>query len=323
MFTLSELKEEFSFIRNSSILNVPGVVVFDSGISGPCLGVTIQTHGNEPSGLAALRHFRKENTTRNLLKGSVVFVLNNIRAAEQYFKAMDISDPHENDAQKLAARFCDVNMNRLPTNTLELSEDSRYEILRAQELRTVWKRFDVGLDIHTTKTTIDPMIIAIGDVKSELYRGFPIDIVIRNIENVQTGKPACAFYGQPGSTPVVGIEAGLHEESASFDMAVTLVNRLLHNMGMLPSSEEPQRRVYKEYFINGSVFFPDESYELVRKFTPFEFLGPEQVIAEGDGNQIKLSFSCHTIFPPPGRKSTSPLSEEVMFLSSPVKVVEV
>lgn len=321
MYTLSELTEEFALIRNSSVLGALGVIVFDSGIQGPCLGVTIQTHGNEPAGLAAIRHFRKENVVEQLSNGSVVFVLNNIRAAERYFDALNVSNPDERTAAKFAARFCDLNMNRLPKNTLKISGDSRYEIFRAKELWPIWKKFDVGLDIHTTKATIDPMIIALGDIKSNLYRGFPIDIIIRNIENVQTGKPASALYGQPGITPVFGIEGGLHEEVTSFNLAIECVLTLLQNIGMLTDSSKRVEKAYKEYSVNGSVFFPNESYELVKKFKPFEPLDAGQLIAEGDGHPIKAQSKGHVLMPPHGRKPTAPLTDEVLFLSAPVKTV--
>ncbi|MDO8579417.1 MAG: hypothetical protein Q7R72_00925, partial [bacterium] len=244
--SLDELAEEFLFIKNSSFFEVPGVILFDSGIPGPCLGVTIQTHGNEPSGLVALRYFRKENLVRNLLKGSVMFVLNNIEATGKYFETFKIDDVDERNKAKLATRWIfgkkGVNMNRLPADTLSLSGDSRSEILRAQKLAPVWKRFDVGLDIHTMKNTTDPMIISLGNVKDSLYRGFPFKNIIRNIEKVQKGKPASAFYGEPGVTPVFGIEAGLHEEAFSFKLAAVCVLTLLENIGMFPSRPEEKKK---------------------------------------------------------------------------------
>jgi hypothetical protein len=323
--SLGNLAEEFSFIRNSSFLEVPGVIVFDSGIPGPCLGITIQTHGNEPSGLAALRHFRQENLVRSLLKGSVVFVLNNIDAAKRYFETFSITDVAVLTRAKLETRFClpdGVNMNRLPANTLELLSDARPEIVRAQKLAPIWKKFDVGLDIHTTKSPMAPIVIAIGTVGENLYRGFPIDVIYRNIENVQKNKPAVAFYGQPGITPVFGIEAGLHEEESSFGTAIVCVLGLLQNLGMLAGESSATKRLYAEYFINNSVFFPDKSYKLSKKFEPYEIISAGQILAEGDGAPITAKSDGHVILPPPGREPTAALSDEVMFLSMPVRMVE-
>jgi hypothetical protein len=253
----------------------------------------------------------------------VIFALNNIKAAESYFGALCIDDADEQALIRQAARYHDVNMNRLPVDTLELVDDSRYEIVRAQKLRPIWERFDFGLDIHTTKAVIKPMIIALGDVSAEMYRGFPVDIILRNIENIQIGRPASYFYGKPGGTPILGVEAGLHEDPASFEMAASLVLNLLQNLEMLKDERKTTPRSYEEYFVNNSVFFPDESYELVREFNSFEQLKAGQIIASGDGQPIQVPATCSVVFPPPGVKRTAPLSDEVLFLSEPVKIVKV
>ena len=119
MYTLSELKEEYYSICNSLEFGVKGIVAFDSGVAGPCVGVTMMTHGNEPSGLAALRHFRASDMIRKLQKGKVIFVLNNVAAAEKYFAALDIVGQTEGARVRLSARFLDVNMNRLPADMPE------------------------------------------------------------------------------------------------------------------------------------------------------------------------------------------------------------
>lgn len=321
MYTLNELREEFTSLRNLSENGVQGVVRFDSGIDGPCVGITMQTHGNEPSGLAALRYFRTNNLVLKLRKGSVLFVLNNIKAAEQYFATMDITDATQREKQALATRFLEVNMNRLPEDILERVDDSRYEIVRTQELLPVWKMFDIGLDIHTTTSVIEPMIIALGDASEDLYHGFPVKIVIRNIERIQSGVPASGFYGKPPLTPVLGVEAGIHEDSGSCNIAVTLVVSMLQNLEMLEVKEAQESKMRREYNITGSIFFPNRSYQLVKEYTPFELIQAGDIIAEGDGEPIKAHSTCHAILPPPGKVPTAPLSDEVMFLSSPVHEV--
>src|SRR3989344_3148710 len=247
MYTLSELKEEYYSICNSLEFGVKGIVAFDSGVAGPCVGVTMMTHGSEPSGLAALRHFRASDMIRKLQKGKVIFVLNNVAAAEKYFAALDIVGQTEGARVRLSARFLDVNMNRLPADMPERVNDSRYEIIRSRELLPVWKRCNI---------------------------------------------------------------------------AITLVKSLLQNLGMIQGEGLPELELRKEYNISGSVFFPNASYRLVKKFTPFEFVEAGSIIAEGDGEPIRVATVCHIILPRPGIEATGPLNDEVMFLSSPVKTVE-
>lgn len=147
---LDQLKPEFDFIKSSRYEGINGVLFINSGVPGPILGITMQTHGNEPSGLATLWHFRHNfNLGANLQKGSVFFIINNIQATENYFSALNMDDGEEKETAKRRARFADCNMNRLPEETLELSNDARYEVRRAQELRPVWQKLEVAIDIHS------------------------------------------------------------------------------------------------------------------------------------------------------------------------------
>ena len=75
------LIKQFNFIKKSSYQGVNGVWKIQSGKPGPVLGITLHTHGNEPSGLAVLSHFREKfPLERHLKNGAVVFALNNILA---------------------------------------------------------------------------------------------------------------------------------------------------------------------------------------------------------------------------------------------------
>ncbi len=158
---------------------VPGVMRISSGRAGPIVGVTVCSHGNEPSGLAAVDYLL--NTLKlpvNLLRGEVYLVVNNLQAALE------------------SKRFVSVDMNRLPADTPTRDNDPASEVRRSRELLPIWKKFDVGLDIHSTSQDAPPMIISLGPMfHAELVRGFPIEIVISNIDRVQRGKPAPAFYG--------------------------------------------------------------------------------------------------------------------------------
>ncbi|HEU5114441.1 MAG TPA: succinylglutamate desuccinylase/aspartoacylase family protein, partial [Candidatus Paceibacterota bacterium] len=289
-----------------------------SGVPGLRIGITIMTHGNEPCGLAVFRHLREAFARGELRSGSVAFVLNNVRAAEAYFKAVAIQNPADREVAKLKARFCDINMNRLPNN---LARSSGYEALRALELAPIWKTFSVGLDLHSTRSFAPPMIVAVGSVPAPLYQGFPIDIVIRDIEKIQSGSPACAFYGATPDSPSFGIEAGQHEDPASFEIALACAKSLLGTFGMIKAPKAAPR-IRMEYRTCGSLFFPDETYELVKPFKNFEEIVQDQPIAKGSAGVINASFAGHVFMTPPGTKTTSKLSDEVLFFSDPVVRVE-
>lgn len=280
------------------------------------LGITIHTHGNEPSGLAVLSHFREKFPLEQHLKtGSVIFVLNNTRATEMFLAAKNMED-------KKCSRFVDINMNRLPNNTLECSKnDARYEVRRAQELGIIWKQFDIGLDIHSTTQESDGIIVNIGTLQPDLIRGFPITDIITNIENIQVGKPAVSFYGN-GSIPVMVIEAGSHESHQAFMRAINCTDALLKNLQMIEGKTKSSNRKYHEYYVGGALMFPDASYALTKPFKSYtKFTAGEKIATNGQCN-IVAPFTGYSIFAPQGT-TVKNLNEEVMFFLQPPKIITI
>ena len=307
---IKSLVKCFSFIKNSSYQGVNGIWKIQSKKPGPTLGITIHTHGNEPSGLAVLSHFREKfPLEQNIKNGTVIFVLIKIRATEKFLIA-------KNTEEKKASRFVDINMNRLPDDVMECSKnDTRYEVQRAQELRKIWRQFDVGFDIHSTVQECAGMIMNIGVIHPQIIRGFPITDIITNIENIQTGKPAVFFYGN-GSIPVMGIEAGSHENPQTFSRAIACTEALLKNLEMIEGETKAGNRKYYEYFVDGSIIFPDDSYSLVKPFATYAEFTAGQKIATNGQCDIIAPFNGHALFAQPGT-TVKNINEEVMFLARP------
>ncbi len=313
----TELLETFTHIKNSTYRGVAGVYCIDSGIPGPILGITACTHGNEPSGLAVIHHIMEAVGKGSCLHmGKLLLVLNNIEATEKYLNA-------QSETEERLARFIDVNMNRLPENALTLDNDTRSEIRRAKELRPVWEEFTHGLDIHSTLTEMPAMIISRSDgLPDRLLQGIPIETVLLNIENVQIGKPAFAFYGAPGAvTDVFAIEAGSHKEPSSFVCAIETTMTVLQNLAMIDGTTQKSVRIYKEYFIQGSILFPDMSFRIPSpgEVRDFELVPKGTVLGtSSDGHDpILAPFDTHPIMMS-NPVNTGSLLEEAMFLSLPV-----
>lgn len=314
VFPLERLSREFEFIKQVSYRGIQGVYRIDSNNPGPILGITLHTHGNEPSGLAVSSYLRSNfNLQEKLSAGSVIFVLNNLLATQKYFEACTASD----EQGKRDARWIDQNMNRLPPDTMHRVGDNQYEIRRAQKLLPIWSLFDVGLDIHSMTQRADPMIISIGTLHKKLITGFPIEIIVSNIGNVQIGKPVVSFYGSPDhQTAVLGIETGFHEDELSFERGIKCAQSIMQNLGMLVGEAVPVSANYVEYCVVDSIWFPDSSYELVRIFKTYESIAKGEVLARGGGKDICASIDGHVLFAPDKMKPDS-IKEEVMFISQP------
>ncbi|TSD04912.1 MAG: hypothetical protein Greene07147_829 [Parcubacteria group bacterium Greene0714_7] len=308
-----ELKKVFEYLSKSLYEGIPGVLRIDGQRPGPTVGITVCTHGNEPAGLAAVKYVLNEIAPhRENMAGTIFVVLNNIRATENYFNATTDTDAR-------LARFADVNMNRLPEAVQNTEEEMRYEVLRARELRSVWRQFDVGFDIHSTRQDSDPMIISMGaELPLSLVQGMPITKVVSNIDEVQIGKPSSHYYGVGKlSAHRIGIEAGTHEKMETFQRAVTCTQILLQNAGVLPTEVSFSQSEYAEYVVMSSIMFPNASYELTRIFKDFEFVPKGTVLAKGDGPDIVAEDDYCTLFA--SKVKPDSLQEEVMFLTSPVR----
>jgi len=225
VLALEEVLREF---KKSTCDGVPGVMKIDGPRPGPVLGITACTHGNEPSGLAIFHYLLNDlNIKETLQCGTLYLVVNNVRAAEKFFAATTEKEMKD-------ARYADVNMNRLPRDVMS-STDKKYELVLARELYPIWQRFTHGLDIHSTLTDTMPMIISRGnnfERIAKLVRGFPIEILISNIDRMQIGVPPFSFYGVSSDVPVFAIEAGQHTKSETLERARDCAVALLQNLEM-------------------------------------------------------------------------------------------
>lgn len=305
------LREAFDALRESRD-GAQGVWMLDSGAPGPVVGITVGTHGNEPAGLAVYNEFRRRHAW-NIQKGTVIFVLNNPAAMRRYFEALDAGD----DQGKIQARFTDLNMNRLPD--VLSKDDARYEVRRAYELQRIWARFDYALDIHSTLSNTLPMVVALDRSDTGMVRRFPIETVLAGIEKVQSGKPACYFYGD-GRAAVYGIEAGGHEASETFPRAVTCAETFLAKLGVIDREHLAPKREQRVYRVFDAVRYPDAGYELVKPIQNFELITKGQVIANGSQGPIVAPADCCALMPQPGVKPIR-WNEEIMFLAHPPEVL--
>jgi hypothetical protein len=320
--TLSELASELEFISQQMVDSIPGVIVFDSGIPGPTIGITAMTHSNEPSGLAAIWFYRRAgNLANRIKKGKVIMVLNNLESSFNYFKFVQ----ERNKQQSRLARFKDKNMNRLPKDSLTLLNDQRYEVKRAQELLPIWRQFDFALDIHSTSQEAPPMIVTVGGFYPKIIKDFPIEIIITNCENIQIGVPACYFYGAAiGTIPSMVLETGYYENQVSFLLGIECVERLLSNLGVIDEvkKENIMPQNFTEYKMNGSLVVPNDSYRMARAFKWFELIKKGEILADGNQGPILMPLDGQLLFPKGRIEITAKeTAEELMFFAEPVKEI--
>ncbi len=310
----------FRELSKTKTHGVSGVWKCDSGKKGPVVGITIMTHGNEPSGLLAY-HYLKQilQLEKQLMRGKVYVVINNLKAGQRYVQAL--KNKKSNTSR---FRFIDINMNRLPLNVFSSRKDTRYETQRARELRNIWNTFEYALDIHSTTKKSSPMIISRGRENiRKLLRGFPIAKLISNIDAVQIGRPAFAFYGNGRrKSRAFSIETGQHEASISGKRAILCTRALLKNLNMLQERKNSkEKRTMMEYRIVSSVLFPNKSYEFIKEFRPFHTVRRGDMLARDAMSSIIAKNNSVLIMAKSiGTKVI--LSEEAAFISKPARKIK-
>lgn len=320
--TMNGMEDVLREFKESMCDGMSGVMRIDGPNTGPVLGITACTHGNEPSGLAIFHHLLNDLNIKETLKcGTLYLVVNNIKAAEKFFAATT-------EKEKKDARYADMNMNRLPPDVLSSPDlELKYEMVRARELHPIWERFEYGLDIHSTLVDTMPMIISRGnnfERIANLVRGFPIEILISNIDRVQIGVPPFSFYGANSDVPVFAIEAGQHTKSETLERARDCAVALLQNLGMFLGTPEIKVAEYKEYEIVDSILFLDKSFDFLESINDFYEIKKGDLLAESkDGRKMYSLYDGHLVIPTSRRGEDKDITEEVSFISLPMKVRKV
>lgn len=307
------LTETFESIKNSSFNGVKGALLLQGKKNSPMVGVTICTHGNELCGLSAAKYLIDEYSYGNL-NTTVLIVINNLVAAEKQVYGL------QNDSSK--NRFVDLNMNRLPSDLHERTSINYYEVERAIELLPIWNKFDLSLDFHSTTQDCEGMLIDINNnFPLYLSADFGITKLIKNIANIQVGKPASAYYGSSADSITCSIECGQHHKKETFEMAGNIIKEFIKNLE--GAKQDNVAYSYEEYYICDSVIFPDTTYELVETFENFAKISKGTLLAKGNGPYIHSNIDGHALFA--GRRkfdTTEEIREEALFISEPVRIVK-
>ena len=148
---------------------------------------------------------------------------------------------------------------------------------------------------------------------------------LRNIAEVQIGRPAFAFYGAHGRAVTFEIETGWHESEPAFALAVSCAESLLRSCAMLegdPGAGPAWREIYE---VCGAMTFPNPSYVLTQVFATFHPCRVGDVLATGAGPgtgvgaALAAPIDGHIIFAPKERVPPN-ATGEVCFFTRPVRI---
>jgi predicted deacylase len=221
----------------STYQGVDGVVQVRGKRPGPTAAIFAATHGNEIGGVSGiLALMRDERLMSGEFAGSLLLVLHNINAYREQLNHPDVKDA--------TYRFLDIDLNRIYDDVIltDLKNSHLREVRRAQKIASLIPQCDAVLDLHSTSSPSQPMLIAFtGQDDERVAESLRVNRHILDILDKVSGRPLLAYAKERGrrgrDTIAIAVECGPHFEESTHVFAQTVARRFLEGLEMIPSSE--------------------------------------------------------------------------------------
>ncbi|WP_299155596.1 succinylglutamate desuccinylase/aspartoacylase family protein [uncultured Christiangramia sp.] len=272
---------------------------YSSGKPGPLLFVTAGIHGNEPSGVFALKEvFKQLEKTKPKIEGKIVGVSGNQKALNENKRYID---------EDLNRTWTKKNIQKNDPQTHEQKEMFEIiEVLNDYPEKDHTKRY--FLDCHTTSSASLPYV-SVQEVNDndEWAHNFPT-YIIRGFSDIITGD-IDHYLSRTGMTGFV-FEAGQHTDDTSEEnhegviwLALKEANKLdLSKISTYPECVErfskknaPEQKtfeiIHRHGLEDGDIFKMKEGYENFQKIEKGELL------AEQNGEKVYSEWDAYIFMP--------------------------
>jgi hypothetical protein len=282
-----------------------GVMVFEGKETGPHVGITICTHGDEPVGLSLLWYLLENPDV--IVRGRLLVVVNNLAATRRFLhnehraqqEEGEETMPNPNPSTSIEAILMDENPH---------SDD--YEQRRIAELKPIWKQFaDGGLDLHCTYSETPPLAVVRNDElllpqNQKIISGMPFDMVLTGMFSNLIGSPVVDYFGNETTSKML-YECGLNGSDESFSNAIYFGLSWLASFDVLNTELEiadSGNRLMEYYHVECSVVVPVNGVEYHYyddyMISPLEWIEKDQILAESDeGHTITAPESGYAFLP--------------------------
>ncbi|MBU3025233.1 succinylglutamate desuccinylase/aspartoacylase domain-containing protein [Zobellia galactanivorans] len=272
---------------------------YSSGVPGPLLFVTAGIHGNEPSGIIALKKvFEELQRTRPEVKGTLVGVSGNKKALEQNVRFID---------EDLNRTWSSENIENNINTSHEHSE--MYEIIevlnqyRSQDFEKCY-----FLDCHTTSSESLPYV-SVQDVNdnNEWAHRFPT-YIIKGVSDLIHGD-IDHYLSRTGLTGFV-FEAGQHQHETAVENQEGIIWLALHEalgldltlLSCYPQCVEnfskknvPDQKTFEITYRHG--LKDSDEFEMVAGFENFSPIKKGQLLAVQNGQEIRSEHNGYIFMP--------------------------
>lgn len=303
MPTRADLLPTFNEVATGHYNSVPGVIRLVVGHPKTKVVLAAMTHGDEPSGLGAMRFVLDNIGLLNDVE--LILAIHNIDGGARWFDAESRDDKHR-------CRALGWNFNRLPPDFPEASGGPQ-ALERVRRLwRDVYPDTTHGLDMHSADQPLclNGLTLDIAGSQHELDRVsdvIPATARFRGITDLQLRegsrtKPIGTVFGGPGkNATALEVESDSHESPIGISIAVRTVIALLTELGCM-SMDEPWEVPGSQdvYDVLAATMVPCHGYrfvseDLLRSFVP---IAAGQELLKGPQGAILARNSGRLIFAP-------------------------
>ncbi|WP_313111030.1 succinylglutamate desuccinylase/aspartoacylase domain-containing protein [Aequorivita sediminis] len=279
--------------------DIPRIIgEYDSGTKGPLLFITAGVHGNEPSGIVALKKvFKILNSEKPSIKGKVIGVSGNREALKQ------------------GVRYIDEDLNRTWTkNNIASKKKNSHEKHEMFDIIEVLKNYPEEdftkryfLDCHTTSAASEPYISVqdkndndtwAHEFPTYIIRGFS-DIVLGCIDHYESRIGITGFVFEGGQH-----ESAISEKNHEGMIWLALKNACHLDLNLLQSYPEAaamlidKRKDRKTFEIKYRHGIKDEDdFKMEPNYSNFQAIKKKELLAHQNGKPIYSEWDAYIFMP--------------------------
>ena len=241
-----------------------GLTTLVGELPGPTVTIMGGVHGNEPSGVIAIREVL---TTLSLKRGKVHFIIANLNAIKQN------------------VRFTEMNMNRAfkAENLLADGQQNTYERRRALEIMPFLDESSALLDLHSSTTPGSPPFVICEAHSHEVATRLPYSIISSGWDIIHPG--GTDYYMNLRQSKGICVECGYMLDENGPAIARDSIRIFLTALGLI-DGEIPPVTPNQKLIHADSVYHTTTDLRLARKFDDFETISVGTLIGTDGGNEV-------------------------------------
>lgn len=273
---------------------------------GPTVIFTGGIHGNEPSGVFALKEvIERLKPLENKIHGNIYAIAGNLWALERSERF------EKHDLNRLWTKERMITILDGRESELEQNADTKEQLEIFHEIRSIMEQ-EKGpfffLDLHTTSSETIPFLTVNDTLLNRKFSlQFPVPIIL-GIEEYLDG-PLLSYINHLGYI-AVGFESGQHDARSSITNHIAFSMLAIETAGCLTNDEIPDYDDYLNQLDDQTVniqnifeityrheIHPKEEFKMNQGYSNFDTIHKGEPLARSNGSQLRSNRSGRIFMP--------------------------